>query len=100
MTGVVTCQEDQGLGSIVVISLEFPLLLITFVYSSKSKKLIINLSNILKTKRKDIAQTQHLIEGEDTYLELKFLQLKFVRFAFIVSMVLHIIELCCYYIGN
>jgi hypothetical protein len=41
-----------------------------------------------------------LLNEEDQYKRIKLLQLKLVRFAFVVTFVLHAIELFCYFYGN
>lgn len=40
------------------------------------------------------------MNDEDQIIKVKVLQLKLVKFAFIFTIVLHIIELCCYYIAD
>ena len=42
LIGIVTCNEDQGIGSIVLVSLQVPLLWVTYFYSKRSKTILQN----------------------------------------------------------
>ncbi len=96
----IKCSEDQGAGSIALILFEIPLFLVTYIFSHKSKKIIRSGSGYLRPELTEYThKTQHLLNDEDQYKRIKLLQLKLVRFAFVVTFVLHAIEIFCYFYG-
>jgi hypothetical protein len=84
---------------VIIILLEIPLLLTTYIYSSKSKEILTTVSS-LHPSRQESLTTNHLLDQEDQFVKLKIVQLNLVRYAFIVTFVLHTIELACYYVGD
>lgn len=79
--------------------LEIPLLLATYVYSSKYKRMLKPLSMNLIPKS-ELTSNDHVLNEQDQFIRVKIFQLNLVRFAFVVTMVLHTIELLCYYVGD
>lgn len=95
---ILQCSEDQGTGSIILVILEIPLFVVTLVYSNRSKAIIRSDSEYQKPLTTEY--TAHILNTEDQSKKVMLVQLKMVRFAFVVSFVLHAIELFCYYYGD
>lgn len=90
------CTADQGIGKIVLISIELPIIIVTFYYVKKFKSLLNNQSS----KYGDVDRTfmtKHLIEQEDRYVVLKQQQASLVQGAQVINFIMHLVELLLFY---
>ena len=95
IAGVITCKDDQGLGSLVLMVLELPLLLLSYKYGNQSSE-----GNAEREDMVSSAGETPLMESQFVFLRKKRGQLILVKVAFLVSLGLHVVEMACYYLSE
>ena len=91
--GIITCKDDQGLGSLVLMVLELPLLLLIYKYGSQAE----NIGRENLTRSEGVTP---LAESQFVFFRKKRRQLILVKVAFLVSLGLHAVEMACYYLSE
>jgi hypothetical protein len=97
LTHTLSCRWDQGYGTIALVFVEIILMVVAYVYSSKLVKMT-EQSTFHIDGNPTI--TEHLIQEQDQQIQLKIIQMNLVRFAFVFSLVLHLMEISVFYIGK
>ena len=46
LSDILSCDDDQGVGSVVMLVIELPLIVLTYVFSSRTKKNIVKLTSM------------------------------------------------------
>ena len=94
---ITSCKPNQGISSIIIISIQAVLMIIAFIYSHKSKLPLKQAPYICDN---NLSISEQLLLKENHQIKLKNLQINLVRFAFVIALVLQAMEIVVYYGGN